>query len=71
MLAGVRTYLHDEYADRTFLLKLERTLQTSEWKADRNKLRTSSHPPSGEVIEIESGGSDTSGHFLHHMKAFD
>jgi hypothetical protein len=68
---GRRTYLHDEYADRTFLKKLERTLESSEWKADRNKLRTFGHPRSGEVIEIEPGGSDTSGHFLHHMKAFD
>jgi len=26
---------------------------------------------SGEMIELEPGGSDTTGHFLHHMKAFD
>jgi hypothetical protein len=68
---GRRTYLHDEDADRAFLKKLERALQSSEWKADRNKLRTFGHPGSGEVIEIEPGGSDTSGHFLHHMKAVD
>jgi hypothetical protein len=68
---GRRTYLHDEDADRAFLNKLKRDLQILEWKADRNKLRTFGHARSGEVIEIEPGGSDTSGHFLHHMKAFD
>jgi hypothetical protein len=68
---GRRTYLHDEDADRAFLKKLERALQISEWKADRNRLRTFGHRPSGEVIEIEPGGADTSGHYLHHMKAFD
>jgi hypothetical protein len=68
---GRRTYLHEEGADRAFLKKLERTLRSSECKADRNKLRAFGHPGSGEVIEIEPSGSDTSGHYLHHMKAFD
>jgi hypothetical protein len=68
---GRRTYLHDEDADRGFLEELRSALQVFEWKADRNRLRTFGHSGSGEVIEIEPGGSDTSGHFLHHMKALD
>ncbi|MBR0986102.1 hypothetical protein [Bradyrhizobium liaoningense] len=68
---GRRTYLHDEDADRAFLKQLQRILRTLEWTADPDKLRTFGHAGSGEIIEIEPGGSDTSGHFLHHMKAFD
>ena len=68
---GRRTYLHDENADRSFLEQLRSILLVFEWKADRKRLRTFGHSGSGEGIEIEPGGSDTSGHFLHHMKAPD
>jgi hypothetical protein len=68
---GRRTYLNDEDADRAFLAVLVRSLRSSGWTPDRAKLRSFLHSISGEVIEIETGGADTSGHFLHQMKAPD
>jgi len=68
---GRRTYLHDEDADRAFLENLGGALQLFGWTSDQNRLRTFVHSGSGEAIEVEPGGSDTSGHFLHHMKALD
>ncbi|GAA0005374.1 UNVERIFIED_ORG: hypothetical protein M2193_000219 [Bradyrhizobium japonicum] len=68
---GRRTYLNDENADRAFLGVLERSLRSAGWTLDRAKLRSFVRPEGGEVIEIEPGGAETSGHFLHHMKALD
>lgn len=65
---GRRTYLNDENADRAFLTALERSLRASGWRLDRAKLRSFLRPEGGEVVEIEPGGAETSGHFLHHMK---
>jgi hypothetical protein len=50
------------------LAGVRRSLQDLGWSSDRSKLR-SFRNPAGEEIEIEPGGADTSGHFLHHMKA--
>jgi hypothetical protein len=39
------------------------------WHRDTHALRTFRHEASSEIIEIEPGGADCSGHYLHHMKA--
>jgi hypothetical protein len=70
-MRGRRTYLSDENADRAFLAVLESDLRCSGWTLDRAKLRAFLRPESREVIEIEPGGAETSGHFLHHMRAVD
>jgi len=50
-------------------MALAETLRPLGWEADENKLRSFRHRRAGEIIEVEPGGSDTTGHFLHHMKA--
>ncbi len=64
---GRRTYVHDDEASREHLLALGRALQISGWARDRHELRAFRHSDSGELIELETGGSETTGHFLHHM----
>lgn len=65
---GRRTYLHDDDADRQHFRKLAAMLRQSGWEIDTGQLRTLKHHQMGEIIEIEPGGADTSGSFLHHMK---
>jgi hypothetical protein len=64
---GRATYTHNDDVDRTHLTGLLKTLQNVGWKKSSNKLR-SLKSDAGDEIEIEPGGSDTSGHFLHHLK---
>jgi hypothetical protein len=59
------TYLHDENADRAFFHMLQRELKPLGWRLDSSKLRTLVSESSRLLIEIEPGGSETSGHFLH------
>ena len=66
---GRRTYVHDENADRSFIRDISRTLRSAGWLLDNTVLRAFRHGPAGELIEIEPGGADTSGHFLHHLKS--
>ena len=65
---GRKTYAHDDDADRVFLTDLEMTLAVYGWKKNARKLRTFLNESTGELIEIEPGGAETSGHFLHHLK---
>jgi len=65
---GRRTYLHDDDADRDYIKGLSRLLQSAGWRADSRKLRTLHHPGSDHEIELEPGGSEVTGHFLHHMR---
>jgi hypothetical protein len=65
---GRRTYIHDDDAERSHITRLSIALRAAGWKNDSEKLRSFVHPGSKEIIEIEPGGSETSGHFLHHMK---
>jgi hypothetical protein len=65
---GRQTYLHEENATRAFLITLNGILSRQGWKREQNTLRGFRHP-NGEVIEVESGGSDCTGHYLHYMKA--
>jgi len=66
---GRRTYLHDDNADRSFVTGLARVLRAHGWVTDDTVLRAFRNCATGELIEIEPGGADTSGHFLHHLKS--
>jgi hypothetical protein len=68
---GRRTYVHDEDASGALIRRLARVLGSHGWEMDIDRLRSLRHSVSGDMIELEPGGSDTTGHFLHHMKAFD
>lgn len=68
---GRLTYIHDDDADRQHLLTLTRAVRAAGWEPAQDQLRAFRKPVANEIIEIEPGGSDTSGHFLHHMKARD
>jgi hypothetical protein len=65
---GRLTYLHDDDADRAYLKELAQKLGASGWERAKSKLRTFHHPASQYEIELEPGGSETTGHFLHFMR---
>ena len=65
---GRLTYIHDDDADRQYLGSLGRTIRVAGWVSSPDQLRTFRHPTTNEIIEIEPGGSETNGHFLHLMK---
>ena len=65
---GRVTYIYDDDADRAHLAKLVRTLGNVGWKKNRDKLRSFINDVTDDEIEIEPGGSDVSGHFLHHLR---
>jgi hypothetical protein len=67
---GRLTYDHNDEATREFIVSLGKDLRSVGWETHPEILRAFRHIKSpDEVIEIEPGGADTSGHFLHHMKA--
>jgi hypothetical protein len=66
---GRVTYLNDENADRQFLRDLQASLAGSGWARDEHRLRAFTCAATGELIEIEPGGAETSGHLLHHFKS--
>jgi hypothetical protein len=68
---GRRTYIHDDDASAIEFKRLTAILGRVGWEIDTNRLRSLRHPASCDMIELESGGPDTTGHFLHHMKEFD
>jgi hypothetical protein len=64
---GRITYIYDDDADRDHLAHLARLLGSVGWSKTRDKLRSFTHDATGEEIEIEPGGADVTGHFLHHL----
>lgn len=64
---GRVTYIHDDDADRGHLADLTKVLGSVGWIKDRGKLRSFTTDVTRERVEIEPGGSDVSGHFLHHL----
>jgi hypothetical protein len=60
--------MHDDEANRDFIAELAKRLRTIGWERDPDKVRAFCHP-TREFLELEPGGADTSGHFLHHMKS--
>jgi hypothetical protein len=67
---GRRTYVHDDDASGVLIRRLIDVLRSDGWEIDKDKLRSLRHAAIGDMIELEPGGSDATGHFLHHMKAF-
>jgi hypothetical protein len=65
---GRRTYHHNDDATRDFITRLARVLRTSGWETHPEILRAFHHSGSGEIIEIEPGGEETTGHHLHLLK---
>jgi hypothetical protein len=63
------TYIHDDDATREFIVGLGKVLRSVGWETHPNILRAFRHPESGEIVEIELGGSDATGHFLHLLKS--
>lgn len=66
---GRRTYIHDDDATRAYLITLRGILARQGWPRDRDTLRKFRHERTRQIIEIEPGGADCSGHYLHLMKA--
>jgi hypothetical protein len=66
---GRTTFVHDDSADRSFVRDLARVLQANGWRPDNTALRSFRNGTTGELLEIEPGGSDTTGHFLHVIRA--
>jgi hypothetical protein len=66
---GRLTYIHDDDADRQHLAAVTRAIGAKGWLRPRDELRTYLHPGTKEIIEVEPGGAETSGHFPHLMKA--
>jgi hypothetical protein len=48
-------------------MNLAGTLRRAGWETDKDKLRSFRRPGADDIIEVEPGGSETTGHFLHHM----
>jgi hypothetical protein len=65
---GRRTYLHQDDATRGYITNLAKILAPSGWTIDPSKLRSFRHEDAKEIIELEPGGSEVTGHFLHWMK---
>jgi hypothetical protein len=64
------TYQHNDEANKPFISSLAKSLRSAGWEAHPSRLRAFSHPMvANYVIEIEPGGAETSGHFLHYVKA--
>lgn len=68
---GRLTFLHDDHADRPFLLQLAHALRYAGWQCDDAIPPVYRLPGTRLMIEIEPGGADTSGHYLHLIEVRD
>jgi hypothetical protein len=69
-LNGRSTYHHNEDATREFIVSLAKNLKSAGWATHPDILRAFRHSViADQLIEIEPGGSETSGHFAHYIKA--
>jgi hypothetical protein len=67
---GRLTYDHNDDATHEFVASLAKVLRSAGWETHPIILRAFRHRTiADEIIEIEPGGTETSGHFLHYMKA--
>ena len=64
---GRRSYIHDSDFTRSQFICLRRMLRQLGWSIDQTTLRSFINSGTGEMIEMEPGGPDTTGHFVHHM----
>jgi hypothetical protein len=63
---GRRTYFHNRDRQESFI-DLERALSEYGWKLHPTILRRLINDDTGDLLELESGGADTSGVFVHHL----
>jgi hypothetical protein len=69
-LSGRLTYDHNDDATPAVVAGLAKVLRSAGWEIHPIILRAFRHRTiADEIIEIEPGGTETSGHFLHYMKA--
>jgi hypothetical protein len=66
---GRLTYVHDDDASNNNIKNLLEMLRPAGWIRDLTKLRAFRHAVTGNEIELEPGGSEVTGHFLHYMRA--
>jgi len=66
---GRRTYIHDDNATREYFSALAEVLRSAGWQLDSTTIHQFCNRTTGEIIEVEPGGSEATGHFLHHMKS--
>ena len=69
--AARRTYDHNDEANREFTAGLAKVLGIAGWETHPNILRAFRHPITEDVLELEPGGSETTGHLIHHLKSLD
>ena len=63
------TYDHNDNVTREFIASLAKALRSAGWETHPSTLRAFHHSTiTDDVIELEPGGSETSGHVLHYMK---
>ena len=65
--AGRKTYMHDADVTHLYLTNLRQKLFNHGWQLRAREIFQ--HKKSGEIIEIEPGGHECTGHYLHLMKA--
>ena len=65
---GRKTFLNSETADRSFMKELELALVKCGFKRHETSLRAFRDGSTGEFLEIEIGGPETSGHYLHYFR---
>jgi hypothetical protein len=65
---GRYTYVHEEEASTAYVRGLYRTLQPEGWTLDARKLRAFVQGRTRHEIELEPGGAEVTGHFLHLLK---
>ena len=66
---GRVTYCHDDNASVAYVRFLRRILARQGWCKSSEAIRAFRHPETDHLIEIEPGGADCTGHYLHLMRA--
>lgn len=65
---GRLTYIHDDNATHAWMTSTAIILGRQGWRRDKTNRYLFRHD-TGRLIEIEPGGADCTGHYLHVMKA--
>lgn len=66
---GRKTFLNSEDADYDFIKELEAALSVYGFRRHPMVLRSFQNGETGEVLEVEIGGPETSGHYLHYFRS--
>ncbi len=65
---GRLTYVHEDDATPVFHRRLRQILAPCGWQQSQRELRVFHHSDGDMMIELEPGGSEVTGHFLHLMR---